>query len=108
MHLPQHTPPRCRHRLLLQRRRVIRLLIVLVRRPSSSSNFASSSSFSASARRCLWHNLAPDVLALIADCLPSYRLLLPLSSTCRHFYELIHEESVVGVAESNALVDAAS
>ena len=37
---------------------------------------------------------------LIAGCVPSYRLLLPLSSTCRHFYELIHEESVSGVLQT--------
>ena len=34
------------------------------------------------------------------DWVPSYRLLLPLSSTCRHFYELIHEESVSAVVRT--------
>ena len=45
---------------------------------------------------------------LIADCLPSYRLLLPLSSTCRHYYELIHEESASGVVQSANVVEGVS
>ena len=36
----------------------------------------------------------------MADCVPSYRLLLPLSSTCRHFYELIHEEDISALAQA--------
>ena len=45
---------------------------------------------------------------LVADCEPSYRLLLPLSSTCRHFYELIHEESVSGVSQGTVSEEAAA
>ena len=64
---------------------------------SSSSSFSSSSSSSFSSD---WHNLPLELLVLIADCVPSYRLLLPLSSTCRRLYELIHEEDTSGVLQT--------
>ena len=74
--------------------------------PPSSSASSSSSSASSSASPSRWNTLPLELLVLIADCEPSYRLLLPLSSTCRHFYELVHEESVTGVVESsNSLQD---
>lgn len=40
-----------------------------------------------------------ELLLAVADFM-TYRVLLPLSSTCRRLYELIHEESVSGVVQS--------
>ena len=39
---------------------------------------------------------------LIADCVPSFQTLLPLSSTCHRYYELVHEESVSGVVQAES------
>ena len=67
---------------------------------SSRSSSASAVPPSTSSDRSVasqWHQLPTDLLLLLViDSVPSYRLLLPLSSTCRRLYELIHEGQVPG------------
>ena len=72
---------------------------------SSASSFVVFSSASASPRSSTWAELPLELLLLVADCAASYRLLLPLSSTCRRMYELIHEEGVSGLVQAESSVD---
>ena len=64
----------------------------------SASSPAASPSTSPRQSQC--NILPPELLVHIVDFVPSFHMLLPLSSTCRHFYELVHEESVSGVLRS--------
>ena len=66
---------------------------------SSATSFASASS--SSRPHTSWHDLPLELLLLIADFVPTHQLLLPLSSTNRRFYELIHEETTSGVTHSS-------
>ena len=76
---------------------VLLLLLLLTTIPSSSTT-SSSPPISSGHLASRWNTLPLELLVLIADCLPSYRLLLPLSSTYRHYYELILKESEPSVS----------
>ena len=64
----------------------------------------SPSSASHTGHPAAWPSLPLELLLLVADCVPSWRLLLPLSSTCRRLYELIHEEDAAGAAQAANVV----
>ena len=71
---------------------------------SSSSAAALLTSLGSSVRSSAWHTLPLELLVLIADFVPHYRVLLPLSSTNRHFYELIHEERASGPVQTETAI----
>ena len=70
------------------------------RPPTASASAVSLSSAQPAASQ--WHHLPLDLLLLVADCVPSYRVLLPLSSTCRRMHALIHDGHVSALSQTES------